>query len=238
MPLRFPQKFEKGLPIATFYPFTYLYPKGDSLTAKSEKKVAPGVETVSLYVPGDYSESMASKWGYQELLGGASSSALEGMWQETANAAKQLAGAKIASKSIAQSGNITMPMDMNIYQGPEPLSVNFKFDMVPVNKAEGDTVVSIIQNFKKSTFPLSSTGQESEDATSIILDYPPVWDIEFNGVKGIMLGDKPAYYDMALTKVDVSFNSGTSNLSVFYDGNPTQVTLNLSFQAIRKYYKI
>jgi len=233
--LSYPLKYEKGMPTAIFTPQGYSFPKALGKEAKpgTPAPLPVGVVGVSLYIPGDYSEQMQSKWGYQELIGGTSGTVEGGAKAMAAEAAAGVVGAKGVAFASAHSGQAKAPLDMSVYQGPEPISLNFSFDLVPVNQAEANAIMNIIRCFKISQFPNAGAEKSAEE---VIISYPPIWNIHFLGIKGLSFNKAQKYPDMALTSVQVSYNSGTTNINVFHDENPVQVKLNLSFQAIRKYF--
>lgn len=230
MALKFPLEFSNGnLPFVIFSPYKYDFPK-PNLTKYNPPNKSGGGQSVVLYLPGDFSESVNASWGLESTFGGSTNSIAQGI---LGSITEQLGrkDAKILSQSKQTLGKVPFPTDTLIFNGVEPVSLNFSFNMIPFNQAEGNAIVSIIKHFKTRLLP-----QASKDANNLVLDFPDIWDIKFENINGMGLEQDKLYENMALMGCNVQYVSGTENMTVYHDNNPTQVRLNLTFQSIRKQF--
>lgn len=233
--LEFPKSFKNGnMPTVIFAPYKYNFPFPNLLELPTPNKILSTTnEIVRLYLPGDFSETVNSTWGPEEVLTGMSNTSTGMM---IANVEKFLKdqgniGAKTVSQAKALSGKIPFPTDINIFQSVEPISLNFSFNMIPYDEDEGNEIIKIVKNFKKATLPTSYTENKAT-----VLNFPDIWDILYVNINGFGLEKDQVYENMALTNCTVQYVSGTEGASVFSDNNPTQVRLNLTFQSIRKQF--
>ncbi|NCP97764.1 hypothetical protein GW796_05925 [archaeon] len=231
--LRFPEEYNANCPWVLFTPKKYKFPYGDKKDAKVELEPQyPGIESVALYLPGSFKEASTSSWGLQNILGGPAEDLKNAAANELINTLKTNFGAKITATASAYNGSVAMPMDLLIYEGPNPIELNFSFSMVPISQRENEIVQGIVQNFKKANNPSKSASTSGKTNTLI---YPPVWDINFQDVVGLGYGETGKYTWMALKNLNISY-SGESNMHIYtIDKRPTQVTLDLSFQSIKKF---
>lgn len=229
--LRYPLEFQANCPWVHFTPKKYEFPYGDQKS--SEVKTIPYnngvIRDTTLYLPGSFKETSVSTWGLQNVIGGPETG-VAAVGAELMRQAKESVGAKIASSISASTGNIAMPMDLLVYEGPQPIKLNFSFTMIAVSSIENQTIQQIVQNFKKAGNP-SKKGTTGALNTLI---YPPIWDIDFQDVEGMGYGDTGAYKWMALESATVGY-SGESNMHVYADKMPAQVTLDLTFQSVKKF---
>lgn len=229
--LRFPLQFKNGIfPVVIFTPKIYKCPSpivSDLL--KLDKKDSSNNDRVAIYLPGDYSENITSDWGLQDVFQTSAQNILGGA---VANIASTLEGrgAKVVSSVESIAGKLPFPTDVAVFKGVAPMTLNFNFNMIPYNEAEGDVIVKIIKNFKKAIMPTID-----KELSNILLKFPDVWDIDFTNIRGLGI-DKNSYENMALTACNVQLVSGTEAAAVYRDENPTQIKLSLSFQSMMKQF--
>jgi hypothetical protein len=233
--MRFPLEYDNHMPVVMFTPWKYQFPKA-TIKAETIQKIGDG-DTVSLFLPGDYSEHISASWTEQDIIGGAAGGGGSDMWggasTEMQTYAKSLMGGKLGASFEGGTGSVSYPTDVLIFNNVAPIQLNFSFNMVPINKKEADSIVQICMYFKQKILPRASSiaGQPR-------LDFPAIWDIKFLKVNGLGLETAGTYYEMALTSVDVSFPSGETSVLTYTDNNPVQTKLNLSFQSTRKHRMI
>lgn len=231
--LQFPKTFANGnLPFVIFTPYVYRCPSPviQELTNQS-KDTSTTSNIVALYLPSDYSEGISSDWGMQDVYQGTAPTAWGSMLGNLGERLQNVDGGKVISSSESIAGMMPFPTDVAVFKGTAPMSLNFNFNMIPYDKAEGDIIISIIKNFKKAIMPMQNGG-----AKNVLLKFPNTWDISFENINGLGLETDNLYEDMALTSCNVSFVSGNENASVYHDNNPTQVKLSLAFQSMRKQF--
>lgn len=232
MALKFPIEFANGkLPFVIFTPYKYDFPKPNLSKYNPPNKNKNG-DSVVLYLPGDFNESIGANWGLESTLTGSTNSISQAI---IGHITENLKGkdSKIINQAQQTFGKVPFPTDTLIFSDISPITLNFSFDMIPYNKAEGDAIVSIIKYFKRKILP-----QAASDSNNLVLEFPDIWDISFENINGLGLESDKVYENMALTSCDVVYSSGTENMTVYHDNNPTQVKLKLSFQSIRKQFLI
>lgn len=218
-----------------FTPFKYRFPFANELTADVTKTSVTddadiNVSRCTLYLPGGFTESAGSSWEYQPIIGGAADNAL-GKGMTAAYAAVGGEGAaKITNTGAAYFGQIAAPMDLLIFNGPNPVEISFQFQFLPISKNENLEIAAIVKNFKNALQP----GSPKSFAGVPVLRYPPIWDLTFEGISGIGYGTSDFYSWMALTKADVTY-SGDTGIHVYQDKLPIQTNLNLSFKCVKKF---
>jgi hypothetical protein len=233
MALTFPLKFENGIPWIYFKAYEYQCPIPgiDTITNLAGRKEAGA--NIGLYMPGNFTESASADWAPEDVFTGSG-----GNWLATAasNAIKGIGekqgGHKVISSLSALSARSPFPTDIMIFRNVNPLGFTLNFDMIPYDKAEGDAIVEIIQTFKKFMMPQIDN---STAIKGVVLKFPPVWDLSFEGIKGLGITESK-YRNMAITNCSVSYVSGNEGASVYHDKNPTQVKLSLTFTAIQKFF--
>lgn len=230
----YPLEYNANMPFAHFIGKQYQYSKATGQSV--EQMYRKSGDTVALYMPGSFTESVNDNWSQETVIGGGISdydkslgaAVTQGVTNELLNGVKNAVGKKISATFSAAAGVATQPTDMLIFNGIEPVKLNFKFQLMPYSSAEALAINSIIQTFKKSMLP-----KQPDKINVAYLKYPSVWDIFFTGVAGIGLEFDNAYPDMALLSCNVTYSHG-EGFMVFHDKQPVQVFLDLSFQSIRR----
>lgn len=141
------------------------------------------------------------------------------------------AAAEAAMKQASVGFGLSLnPMTESVYVSPTIGSHQFDFTMVPTSEAEVLEIQNIIRALK-----FYSTAKSALQTTSLILEYPAMFNIRFvvvdNGafvpVQGI-----PTIPDCFLREMDVTFNPiGHGRLMA--DASPVSYRMTLSFSNIR-----
>lgn len=226
-------RFKTNIPWVNFESFSYSFPSPDIAIMKDVVKKTPTGTKISLHMPGDFTESADADWRLEDTYRstGNMGAAL------TANAievGKKIGGedaGKVLATAKASSGKLPFPTDISIFQAINPLSFTLTFNLIPFNKAEGDTIINIVKTFKREQMP-----NVDGDLSNVLLKFPNIWDISFEGINGLAYNDESKYENMALTQCSVAYISGTEGASVYSDKNPTQIKLTLGFTGIQKFY--
>lgn len=226
--MRFPAKFNNNMPWVTFSPWKYQMPTINLKPERLEKN--RDGSSVTLFVPGDFDEQIQATWSLQDVIGGTGSGFLGMAENELQSFAATQAGPKITASFQAGTSSVGYPTDILIFEAVQPIQLNFKFNMIPINAGEAKSIAAICKYFKTKALPVVDTGLGTGR-----LRFPSVWDIRFQSVKGLGLEDNDVYIDMALTSVRVSFPSGGTSLLTYKDGHSVQTELSLSFQSTRKH---
>lgn len=226
--MRFPLEYDKNMPWVTFSPWKYQMP---TITTKPERleKNKDG-SSVTLFVPGDFDEQIQATWSLQDVIGGTGSGFMGMAQNELETFAAAQAGPRITASFQAGTSSVGYPTDILIFEAVQPIQLNFKFNMIPINKTEAEGIAKICTYFKQKSLPVIDpnlgTGR---------LRFPSVWDINFMQVAGLGLENVNKYIDMALVSVRVSFPSGGTSLLTYRDNHSVQTELSLSFQSTRKH---
>ncbi len=226
--MRFPLKYIQGMPWVNFKPYQYVMPAVNEKALPINQVSPPDISSVSLFLPGDYSENIAASWSEQDVLGGAAEGAAT-VGTELLQAASKGVGPKIAATISAATGQVSYPSDILIFDFVSPIELSFNFTMIPYNKAEGNEIINICKNFKKAVLPRLDASSDIA-----VLKFPAVWNITFNGIKGLGIEKDNEYSQMALINVSVDYGSSATSVLTFNDQNPVQIKLGLKFKATRK----
>lgn len=236
--LRYPSEFNSGMPTVTFFGKKYKAPLPEfSLQNPKAQKEDANVKPIVMYLPGDFSENISSSWGLETLLQGSGGNVASIM---LANLDKAISEnqSKVITSVKAGVAAVPVPLDMLVFQGVNPMQIQFNFKMVPFNQDEGNTIIEICKAFKFNIMP-----KLAPDIGNAILRFPIVWDIVVDGINGLGLpftGDGEenmvGYELMALTGCNINYSSGIESAAVYHDKNPVQVNLSLSFEHIKKHW--
>lgn len=230
----YPLEYNAEMPFVHFIGKKYQYSKA---TGKDvEQNYRKTGDTVALYMPGSFSESVNDNWSQEQVIGGGISgfdqslgnAAAQAASNELVNIGKALVGKKISATFSAAGGVTSAPTDMLIFNAIEPVKLSFRFQLMPYSAAEAQAINMIIQTFKKKMLPKLAKKSEI-----VYLEYPIVWDVFFTGVAGLGVEYNNAYPDMALISCNVSYSHG-EGFMVFHDKQPVQTNLELNFQSIRR----
>lgn len=122
-------------------------------------------------------------------------------------------------KKLLQNENLVINPHFGIYfDSPSPRNFVFDFKLSPRNAAEALEIQKIIRTFKKYAAPIYN------DTGSLrYWDYPSMFQIEYWNSDLLH-----QFKRCALTNITVNY-SGTGTNHTFYDGNPIQTDLTLTF---------
>lgn len=160
-----------------------------------------------------------------------------------------MSGSKVIANAVASIGRdegIALNNNAKVtaqYEGPDVMSHNFAFQMIPTSENESIMIRNIIQLLQEH-----STGESKFDSSSLIVDYPSIFNIEFvtnrivdkttkdntgrdvsevridtKKVKGVL--DIPDCY---ITNANIIFNQGPNRL--MSDNSPAMYNLTLSMK--------
>lgn len=238
MSLRYPERFRVNAPYVIFQGYDYEAPHANlSFTnARASVKRNNKLQDIVLYVPGDFTENIGATWGLEDVLQGSGGNIQSQIVSNVAGAAANApGGSKVVNSAQAAAGRGPLPSDILIFKQVDPMTISFNFKMIPYNKTESDTILEICNSFKKNIMP-----RLDGDIANALLKFPVLWDITFDGINGMGMFDmtdaRSGYELMALTSCNVNYSSGTESAAVYYDKNPVQINLSLSFQYIRKHW--
>jgi hypothetical protein len=194
--------------------------------------------TVTLFVPANYSEQFGARWGEQDTVTALINRNWNGVQAsigETALGAldKMSGGKAISTAAKYASGSTSFPGEFLVFDRGEPITLSFTLDLLPMNKAEADEIVGVVQNFKRKILPTFG-GLTTE---SFGLSFPEIWMIEVAGLNGTGFPETPnTFNDMALISCHVTYSGGANSVLAFHDGNPVAVQLALTFKSVRNSY--
>ena len=123
--------------------------------------------------------------------------------------------AGVAFAGTAQSA--INPQTKTLYSGSEPRSFTFSFNLVPRSAWESNEISWIHQEFRSYSYP-----KVAEGFNNVVLDYPEVWNIEFDNIK-----DPPIILPSFLTSMETTFNPSTTMWRA--DNSPVEVALSVTF---------
>lgn len=199
---------------------------------QSQLQLSGGGFNACLYIPAGIRDAISANWGSEvvpeEMY---NSSALAGTGARAVRKGlemgKQQAGA-FATGAAATTGTAKAPNELLLFQGMNYLDFSASFEMIPKNKGEANAIMAIINGFKESIKPALE-----QDSKMMKLDYPPVFDIICRTPGKTLF----KYKNMALVSVDVTYAGGANSMLYYYDGNPVQATLSVSFKSIEQAFK-
>lgn len=101
----------------------------------------------------------------------------------------------------------------------------FSFSMIARTKEDTRAINSIHKIFRRYTYAGADSG-----SPNIILDYPPVWKIQFL-IDGVDNPYIPKLFSCYLKGLSTTFNPSTHSIRT--DGSPHEISIQLSFQESR-----
>jgi len=225
-----------GVPMVNFRKKGYKMPTPFVKEARTEESApsSAGPSSISLYIPGGMKESIGAEWGPEDVLRtfytskGWMSGAGADVIGAVVDNAKQGASTPVATAG-AKTGSAQSPNSLFIFQKAKGFALQFNYEIMIIDPAEGKYLLEVANSFKASTLP--SIGTLLEVAC---LKYPDIWDISFSGLNGIgnpVIGSGGKYRNMALVQCDVGYGEGVSVMT-YKDGNPIKLSIGLTFQSI------
>lgn len=192
----------------------------------------------TLYVPANFATPYGADWQTEEMVTGFIDKSLSGFGSslaEATNSALNASFSGIANTAKYNYGVTSFPGQFLSFKQGKPINLSFTFDLLPESKSEADTIVELVDNFKRRMTPLYGDGKK--DTIQFYLRFPEVWSISFTGLNGVGFPDTPnEYNNMALVDCTPSYSGSSQTALTFHDGNPSMVQLRLTFQSIKHPY--
>lgn len=135
-------------------------------------------------------------------------------------------------KSFA--GAIVNPNTNTTFGGNGVRSFTFAYKFIPESQAEAQTIKQIIRRFKALSYAALGNS-DKENPASLILTYPPVWQIKFltSGAGGSFSENPfmPKLFDCYLTGVETNYNPAAN---IFFKGGaPNEIDISVTYQETR-----
>ncbi len=198
----------------------------------------------SIYLPSPTGLSVNDQATYNTIDFGIMGANTGGLFGGGIRQAFKAAGLKIKKKAGGlggmtgeqvekAAGTITNPNTNTTFSGNAVRSFSFTYKFIPESEAEAETVKQIIRRFKGLSY--ASTGNsDKENPASIILTYPPIWQVKFlKNINGAFQENRfmPKIYDCYLTTVTTNYNPNSN--AFFKGGAPVVIDLSLTYQETR-----
>ena len=152
------------------------------------------------------------------------------------SSALNMLGVGMSAEDILARGQGIVPNSNleKLFNGPSLRTFQFSWKMSPRSKEEALVINKIIRSFKqgmaaKKINPTSGTG------ASFFLGTPNVFDIHFKTHGGEFIDGLFRIKTSACTATSVAYTDG-SQWSAYDDGQPTSITLQLSFEELEPVY--
>jgi len=224
----------KDLPFVTFTAFGKTSSPVIALPVPPGLSIGDGMSysTINLGIIGTIMAETLTQMGKQDTITGVLGAGVGGMAGSLINKAKQMNAAAAASILARRGGfetfadavdlsqrQVIAPNTNTTFQNSNIRSYAFTFKMVSRTKAEAATIKRIVEVLREYMYP------EGKD---VILEYPPIWSIEFNDREGTVNPFLPKIYSSYLTSLTTSFNSTTN---IYHeDGSPVETDIAIAFQ--------
>jgi hypothetical protein len=134
-------------------------------------------------------------------------------------------GDEITAASLVIKSNqkkaIFNPQTRTLYKGSSVRTFSFAFLLVPRTQEEANTIAAIHKHIRLNSYPKAKVG-----TNNMILEYPPLWDITFNGII-----NQPEIMKCFLTGFDTTFNPSATIWRE--DGNPVEIAMSANFTETR-----
>ena len=120
---------------------------------------------------------------------------------------------------------IKAPNQNTTFTGNNLREFNFTFKLIANSARDTEAISNIHRTFRRYTYAGSS-----DDSPNVVLDYPPLWKIQF------LQGDKenvfmPKIFACYLTSLTCTFNGEANMFRI--DGSPFDVSFTVSFKETR-----
>jgi len=210
-----------------------------SLTGKASEDITSELERIHLYIPAGFQVQDGANFNSLELGAVRAAQKISSSDKKAADvfsndADKAVMALKAIESVSGDAGGATAAaaMDQGVAFNPQTAlafeSVNmrtfgFSFTLVPESADEAEDARRIDNFFRKYMYP--------ETVTGFSLKYPPKFKIQF------FIGEKenpymPMVHDCYLSGVDSTYNPDSN--AFFIDGQPTAITLALSFSETKQ----
>lgn len=188
-------------------------------------------EVVALYMPDTIQFTYNSSYSTVSLKD-ALKEGVEGVASAVGGKAKTAAGAitsAVDSDAVklaaSAKGNAINPQNQLLFDGIDFRSYQMAFTFTPRNKAESDSVNSIIKVFRLHAAPIIQTG-----LSGMFFKVPDSFIVQFVNSTGLNTYVN-RMKESVLTSVDVNY-SPNGIWSTHSDGSPTQIVMTLQFKEI------
>lgn len=132
-------------------------------------------------------------------------------------------GAAAQRATFLQSNKkIVNPNSNTTFTSNSLRTFSFTWVLVPRTPGEAGAIKSIVDTFRKNVYARATVSN-----SNLILDYPPIWKIEF-----LRTSYYPKIFDLYLTNVKSTLNA--SGFAHYTDGAPFETTLSLDFTETRQ----
>lgn len=197
----------------------------------------------NIYLPAPVGLSVSDQANYNSEDFGFSGAALKGgtgalsqSFQVGVKKAGKIGLVGVEDSQIDKAfGTITNPNTNSTFGGSGIRSFTFTYKFIPETEDESYQIRRIIRRFKGLSYAALGHSDKSSDPASLILTYPPVWNISFliqNEGGGFSQNIfMPKIFECYLTTVETNYNP-TAN--VFHAGGaPNEIDLTVTYQETR-----
>ena len=228
--LKFPSDIESFASYIVFSAYDYDFSQVTKKELPKERIVKKQLlHNIILYAPGNIGESINAEWQSENIV--LSSDIVDTIKEMSSKVSRLILDrSKIAGQVSAIKGVAISPTDMLVFRGNGFFTVSFSFDLIPRNANEAQSIEDIIKQFKKD-----SVGQYNTTTGNVLIEYPPIFDIEVVSVGGKTYSTKNKflkYNKMVLISTNVTYSPNTESFLVFHDGKPVSINLTLNFTSI------
>lgn len=236
MKLWYPELLKDGNTFPAHMLFTF-FERGS--TAKSSI-----IDQVHLYMPEQFGQPNTVSWdvfpagqSVVNAMGGGARSIAD--FLSSAPGMKYLGLAGSAAQQLASgaasdlmnfgelaSGKMLNPYLTQLFRGVDFRNFQFTFRFVPFTEKDCDTILSIVNTFRKWSLPEGPKG-----GSSVYLHYPGEVEIEyiFNGERNRFIHK---FKRSIITSIDVDY-TGAGMWTMMRNGFPTETVMNISFAEIQ-----
>lgn len=193
------------------------------------------------YVPGNLEDSVSASWEdyatdlTRNILNKVATSSGSGILGAVGNKLGGSLGGflsgmggDIATMGLYKAGKASIPAETAIFKSTSSSGINVLVYFSPRNKQEANVMLDTIRLFRNGTRPTISE-------SNLFFDYPPIYYITICPRRSTETVRKSAYQKyppMYLANTRVVYSEGNPLSTFFYDGVPTDVTMNLAFEPI------
>lgn len=180
--------------------------------------------SIALPVPGGLMESMQQDWGMGTPL------SVQSIIQQGKDAIDQKLGGMLSGKIQTSTGYTLAPAQELLYNGPQPRTIDFNYDLIPASEAEMIAIKNIVSTFKRLQSPVASSVLSGWAGK--YLATPCIWEIKIAGIDSneesefLTFGFKDRSW--AITSISINY-SPEGNWSAFHNGFPVRISLTVSF---------
>jgi hypothetical protein len=163
----------------------------------------------------------------------------EEFWSKAVNSYKQGQTAAILANIVTDNqtvkfatglGATLLPPNTNTtFTNNNLRQFSFQFKLTASSSNGSKVIRDIVSTFRRLTYASNGTDEET-----LILNYPPVWNISFLELSDGGLSENkyiPRIGESYLTNITTTYNSSSNLLHT--DGAPTEVDINVNFQETR-----